>query len=86
MGSQGTAGENSILPDISGAGQKNRPRETNSGNQLPNLGGSGTVSLSAAQPNLVLPHAEPLTDELKKKGESLIELFGPELVTCFYSQ
>ena len=73
-----------MLPDISGSGQKNRPRDGNSGGQLPSLGASG-VSLSAAQPTLVLPHAEPLTEELKKKGENLIELFGVELVTCFYS-
>lgn len=73
-----------MLPDISGGGQKNRPRDGNSGGQLPSLS-SGTVSLSAAQPSLVLPHAEPLTDELKTKGANLIELFGVELVTCFYS-
>jgi hypothetical protein len=35
---------------------------------------------------MVLPHAEPLTEELKTKGVNLIELFGQELVTCFYSQ
>lgn len=44
------------------------------------------MSLSAAQPTSVLVHAEPLTEELKNKGANLIELFGVELVTCFYSQ
>jgi hypothetical protein len=71
------------LPEIGGSNK--RVREGNSGNELPSLSGN-TVSLSAAQPTCVLVHAEPLTDELKTKGANLIELFGLELVTCFYSQ
>jgi hypothetical protein len=75
-----------MLPEIGGA-QRNRPRDGNSGgSDLPSLGATGGISLSAVQPSSILPHSEPLTDELKNKGASLIELFGIELVTCFYSQ
>ena len=73
-----------MLPEI-GGGQRNRPREGNSGgSDLPNLN-TGGISLSAVQPSSILPHSEPLTEELKNKGANLIELFGIELVTCFYS-
>lgn len=33
-----------------------------------------------------MPHSEPLTDEQKTKAAALIELFGLDLMTCFYSQ
>jgi hypothetical protein len=34
---------------------------------------------------LVLPHAEPLNEEQRKKYEQMINLFGLELITCFLS-
>jgi len=49
---------------------------------LPSLGGA-PLSLASSIP---LPHSEPLSDEQKSKGASLIELFSLELVTCLYSQ
>ena len=44
------------------------------------MGAGGRV-----QPKAVLPHSEPLTEEVKAKSVELIELFNLELVTCFYS-
>lgn len=34
----------------------------------------------------MLPHSEPLAETQLVYAESLIELFGKELITCFYSQ
>ena len=34
---------------------------------------------------IVLPHSEPLSEAQVQKASHLIELFGAQLVTCFYS-
>jgi hypothetical protein len=35
---------------------------------------------------IVLPHAEPLSQESKDKASKFIELFGLDIMSCFYSQ
>lgn len=42
--------------------------------------------MSAVNKNFLLPHSEPMSDEQKTKAAALIELFGLEMMTCFYSQ
>jgi hypothetical protein len=37
-------------------------------------------------PTIVLPHSEPLSVTQLEQATALIELFGKELITCFYSQ
>lgn len=71
----GAPARSNNLPDIgggSGAGKS----------LLPSVNPSG----STLQPTIVLPHSEPLTDELKNKHAHLIQLFGLEIITCFNSQ
>lgn len=71
------------MPDISGA---TRARVSgDSASVLPNLS-SNAISLSVVQPQIQLPHSEPLSEEQKSKAESLIELFSLDIMTCFYSQ
>jgi hypothetical protein len=41
---------------------------------------------STTKPTIVLPHSEPLSETQIEQSAILIELFGKELVTCFYSQ
>ena len=39
-----------------------------------------------ASPTIVLPHSEPLSEEQKAQNQVLIDLFGLQLMTCFYSK
>lgn len=41
---------------------------------------------AAMQPTIVLPHSEPLSEAQLEQAAPLIELFGKDLITCFYSQ
>ena len=34
----------------------------------------------------MLPHSEPLTEQQLEQATQLIEMFGKDLITCFYSQ
>ena len=34
----------------------------------------------------MLPHSEPLTEAQKAQAEPFLEVFGEEIMTCFYSQ
>lgn len=37
-------------------------------------------------PTIVLPHSEPLSEALRNQAEPFLEVFGEQLMTCFYSQ
>ena len=54
---------------------------SSTGTPLPNLSSS-----SMPHPTTVLPHSEPLTEDLKQQAAYLIDLFNLDIVTCFYSQ
>jgi len=59
---------------------------------LPSIGGKSSaptaniVREGVAQPTIVLPHSEPLSDDQKKEHRALMDLFGLQLVTCFFSK
>ena len=60
---------------------------------LPQIGNQGAPGLPGLAPTsgnqvptIVLPHSEPLTDAQKTQAEPYFELFGQEIMTCFYSQ
>jgi len=38
------------------------------------------------RPTIVLPHSEPLNQVQLEAAANLIELFGKDIITCFYSQ
>ena len=68
-----------------------------SAGDLPQIGGGAATAGATVLPGLVdqanpgqtptivLPHSEPLTEEQKQKAEPLIQLFGTDIMTCFYS-
>lgn len=43
------------------------------------------IPIAGSRPTIVLPHSEPLTETQKEQAVQLIDLFGCELITCFYS-
>ena len=51
-----------------------------------NMAKESQVRGGVAQPTIVLPHSEPLSEEQKKDHEGMVDLFGLQLVTCFYSK
>ena len=60
------------------------------GTALPTIAGGmpsvAPVNTGNRGPTIVLPHSEPLTDELKEAAKPFLQLFSMEIMTCFYSQ
>lgn len=44
------------------------------------------VRSGVAQPTIVLPHSEPLSEEQKAQFNNLIELFNLQIITCLFSK
>ena len=53
---------------------------------LPQIGNVNAVRSGVAQPTIVVPHSEPLSEDLKEKHATLIDLFGLQIMTSFFSK
>jgi hypothetical protein len=49
------------------------------------LPGISMALVSNNMPTLVLPHSEPLKEAQIKQAEPFLDIFGIEIMTCFFS-
>ena len=65
-------------------GQANLPQIAAGGAGLPGLAVGGDQA-AGSMPTIVLPHSEPLSEALKAQAQPFMEIFGEQIMTCFYS-
>ena len=64
-------------------GNANLPQIAAGGAGLPGLAGGDPAA--GSMPTIVLPHSEPLSEALKNQAQPFMEIFGEQIMTCFYS-